>query len=132
MDHQKINVGDTLTCTETGKTFTAEQQGCTFNYATNAQGQVFSDEGVAIRERRELLDRSKPFGCYLSTDGRLVTGWKGNMLGAVAWWNPCELTRRSYTHGESYRSVHVVDVHGAHWHGRGSPGVYITLRPCKG
>lgn len=127
-----INVGDTLTCAETRKTFVAAQQGCTFNYATTREDEVLSDEGVEIRQRRELLDRTVPFTGYLSCDGRHFTGWKGNVLGTVADWRPCQLTRRSWVHDKSYRSVRVRDVHGAMWYGRGSPGVVITLRPCKG
>ena len=110
----------------------AAQQGCTFNYATTREDEVLSDEGVEIRQRRELLDRTVPFTGYLSSDGRHLTGWKGNVLGAVVDWAPCKLTRTSFTHGKSYRSVRVRDVHGAMWYGRGSPGVCITLRPCKG
>lgn len=125
-------VGQTVTCAETGKTFVIETDGFTFNYATDGEGHIFSDEGVDIRERRALLDRSLPFTAYLSSDGRHLTGWKGNVLGAVVDWAPCKLTRTSFTHGKSYRSVRVRDVHGAMWYGRGSPGVCITLRPCKG
>lgn len=82
------------------------------------------------RQIADLLDRSKPFGAYLSSDGRTVTTWTGGALGRVTRWNPCRLTRVSYTHGREYRSIHVVDVHGAHWYGRTSPGIYVTLRPC--
>lgn len=127
-----INFGDTLTCTETGKQFIAVRDGITTNYARDSAGNVYSDEGVDIRQRRELLTRSKPFVCYLSNDGRSVTGWKGNILGSVIDWSPCELTRRSYTHGKSYRSVRVKDVHGGLWYGRGSPGIAITLRATRG
>lgn len=127
------NVGSTVVCAETGKPFVITSNGHTFNYAVNDSGQVFSDEGVHIRECRELLDRSKPFTCYLSSDGKHVTGWKGNILGTVIRSNPCTLTRRSFWHSaSSYCSVRIVDVHGHHWHGRGSPGVCIALRACKG
>jgi len=127
-----INLGDTLTCAETQKTFIAVQEGCTVNYAYAPEGEVLSDEGVNIRQRRELLDRTLPFTGYLSCDGRHLTGWKGNVLGTVVAWTPCRLTRRSWTHGKDYRSVRVRDIHGAMWYGRGSPGVVINLRPCKG
>jgi hypothetical protein len=127
-----INIGDTLTCAETRKTFIAAQEGCTYNYATTSEDEVLSDEGVDIRQRRELLDRTLPFTGYLSCDGRHLTGWKGNVLGTVVDWAPCRLTRRSWTHGKDYRSVRVRDIHGAMWYGRGSPGIVINLRPCKG
>lgn len=125
-----INIGDILTCAETGKTFTAEAQGCTLNYARNSVGEVFSDEGVNIREAREMLDRSKPFTGYLSCNGKTFGGWKGNVLGHVTRSSTVRLTRMSYTHGETMLAIRVRDVHGAQWYGRGSPGICVTLRPC--
>lgn len=129
---QNIEFGQSLTCAETGKHFVAERDGISVNYARDSQGNIFSDEGVDIRERREMLDRSRPFACYISSDGRTVTGWKGNILGAIVDWSPCQLTRPSWIHGRAYRSIKVRDVHGGAWYGRGSPGVCVTLRPCKG
>ena len=129
-----IKDGDLLTCAETGKEFIAgrdPQWGFASNYARDSAGNVFSDEGVDILERRELLERSQPFGCYLSSDGRHVTGWKGNILGTVIDSRPCKLPRYSFTHGKDYRSVRVRDVHGGLWYGRGSPDIFIRLRPCK-
>lgn len=126
-----MNPGDIVICAETGKKFTIERQGCTYNYAMDNEGNIFSDEGVDIIERRELLDHTRPFSGYLSSDGRNFTGWKGNFLGAVVDWKLCKLARLSYTHGRDYRSVRVRDVHGGMWFGRGSPGVYIKLRPAK-
>jgi len=123
-----INFGDTLICTETGKEFIATQVGCTTNYARDNDDNVFSDEGVDIRERRAMLDHSKPFGCYLSSDGKTVTGWKGNELGTV--------TREHISRTGFYRSnithIRVTDVHGSKWYGRGAGrGMCITLRACK-
>lgn len=127
-----VQVGPTATCAETGKAFVITTDGFTFNYATSQDGEILSDEGMDIRERRALLDRSMPFTAYLSSDGQRLTGWKGNRLGTVVDWRPCALARFSFMHGKSYRSVRIRDVHGALWYGRGSPGVCITLRPCKG
>jgi hypothetical protein len=124
-------IGRTLTCAETGKQFVGASDGSTTNYARNDAGEVFSDEGVHLREVRALLDRSRPFPGYLSSDGKRLTGWKGNTLGHVIDSNPCELTRLSYTHGKHYQSVRVRDVHGREWYGRGSPGICIRLRPTK-
>jgi hypothetical protein len=126
-----INFGEVLTCAETGKTFIAAKDGITRNYACDHEGNVYSDEGVDIRERRSLLDRSGPFSCYISSDGRRVTGWKDNTLGVVTESRTCRLTRTSYTHGKNYSSIRVEDVHGNNWYGRGSPGICVTLRPCK-
>jgi hypothetical protein len=127
----QVNVGDSVRCAETGKQFVIQQEGCTFNYATDRQGNSYSDEGVDIREKRSLLDRSKPFLCYISTDGKHVTGWKGNVLGTVYEWWTIKLSRRSFTHGAHYRHIKVRDVHGGLWYGRSSPGVVVTLRPVK-
>jgi hypothetical protein len=124
-----IQVGDTLTCAVTGETFIAAQSGAwTFNYAIDSTGRPVSDAGVDIAERRELLDRRGPFVCYLSQDGRSVTGWKGNVLGTV--------TRSSVSlsgwHGASITAVRVTDVHGGAWHGRGAGrGMAIRLHPSK-
>jgi hypothetical protein len=127
MTNKSIKVGDVVTCAETGREFTIAQDGCTFNYATNEAGQVFSDEGVNIRARRGLLDRSSPFGCYLSSDGKTVTGWKGDKLGDVIASSVCKLpgTRRTC------EAVRVRDVHGAEWYGRAQRGMFINLRPRK-
>jgi hypothetical protein len=126
-----IEVGQTLICTETGKQFVASRDGCSFNYATDREGNIFSDEGVDARERRALLDRSKPFTCYFSSDGKRITGWKDNTLGYVVYSKTCKLGRLSFTHGKEYRSIVARDIHGGLWYGRGSPGICITLRAKK-
>ena len=126
------NIGDTVKCAETGRAFVVACDGCSVNYATSQSGEILSDEGVDIRERRELLDRSKPFTGYLSSDGKRFTGWKGNTLGIVTRSTLVRLTRLSYLHGKYIRAVQVRDVHGSLWYGRGSEGICITLRPLKG
>jgi hypothetical protein len=45
------NIGDTITCTETGKTFVVAKDCCSYNYALGVNGEFFSDEGVDIAER---------------------------------------------------------------------------------
>jgi len=120
-----IEIGQILTCTETGKQFAAASDGFTYNYARDREGNLFSDEGVDIREKRVLLDRSKPFCCYLSRDGQHVTGWKGNILGRVTW--------SSESRGSRLTHVRVTDVHGNPWHGKGAgSGMFIRLHPSKG
>jgi hypothetical protein len=124
-----INFGDTLTCAETGRQFVAARDGITTNYATNNKGETFSDEGVDIRERREMLDRSRPFACYVSSDGKTVTGWKGNVLGRITWssTSPTGWCRSELLH------VRVIDCHGMPWHGKGAGrGMVIRLHPSKG
>lgn len=119
------NIGDTITCTETGKTFVVAKDGCSYNYARGVNGELFSDEGVDIRERRALLDRTKPFTCYLHARGT-VTGWKGNVLGRVV----SAVNVRAF--GKLLVHVRVVDVHGGRWYGKGQgAGIYITLYPNK-
>ena len=124
-------LGQVVTCAETGKKFKITSDGFSSNFALDAAGNIFSDEGVNIREMRELLDRSKPFNCYLSMDGKHVTGWKGNVLGDVIRKSTVILTRISHTHGKYIYAVQVRDVHGGRWYGRGSPGICISLRPTK-
>lgn len=121
-------IGDSVTCTETGETFTVEQQGISFNYATGRNGEIYSDKGVDIVERRELLDRSKPFVCYVSSDDRHVSGWKGNILGTIV---SRSRTARRWNY-PAMVSIRVRDVHGGLWYGRGQgAGMCITLRPLK-
>ena len=84
------------------------------------------------RQRNELLDRSRPFMAYVSGDGKRITSWTGGHLMKIteSWQIP--LTRVSFTHGKRIAHIHAVDVHGGHWTGRGSAGIVIILRPCKG
>jgi hypothetical protein len=124
----QINIGDTLICSVTGKQFVAEMEGCSFNYALGHDGRIYSNEGVDIAERQELKDRAKPFFCYLSGDGKTITGWKGNVLGRVVW----SSVAHNGFHGSPITHVNVIDVHGGKWHGKGSGnGMYITLHPSK-
>lgn len=128
MPYASHSIGAQVTCAETGKPFVVARDGCSVNYASNAAGETISDEGVDIRERRELLDRSRPFTCYLASDGKHVTGWKGNTLGTVTQ----SSTSRTGWHGSTLTHVRVTDCHGARWHGKGSGvGMIITLRPSR-
>jgi len=128
LNHHQIELGATVNCHITGISFITARDGCSFNYAWDREGNIISDEGVDISERNKLLDRTKPFFCYLSGDGKHVTGWKGNILGDVIWHSvSCTgFNRSSITH------IRVVDVHGAKWHGKGSGrGMCITIRGNK-
>ena len=126
--HPVITMGQTLTCAETGKQFIAERDGCSVNYAWGSNNEIFSDEGVDIREKRGLLDRAKPFYCYLSCDGKTVGGWKGNVLGNVT-----ILGRGRVGFARSGYYVRVTDIHGGKWYGKNAGlGMCITLRPIKG
>lgn len=124
---QTINVGDVLTCAETGKQFMARPDGCSFNYCRTRAGDVLCDEGAVIRERRALLDRSRPFTGYLSADGKRLTTWKGATLGDVLYIN--ERAGRGLS---GLTHIRVRDVHGAMWYGKGAGrGMWVTVRPCK-
>jgi hypothetical protein len=126
--HPVITMGQTLACAETGKQFIAARDGCSTNFAWGSNNEIFSDEGVNIREKRELLDRIKPFYCYLSNDGKTVGGWKGNVLGHVEW-----LTHGAVGFARNGCYVSVIDVHGNKWYGKNAgKGMCITLRARKG
>lgn len=76
----------------------------------------------------EMLDRSKPFTAYLSGDGQNVTTWPGLPLGRV---HSHSVSRSGFWGSEIHR-IHVRDVHGQWWQGRGpGAGMYCTLRPMK-
>ena len=126
---QTPEIGTAVTCAETGEHFTVARDGCSFNCATTPAGEILSDKGVDLRQRRGLLNRTKPFYCYLSGDGKTVTGWKGNVMGHVT----RSSASRTGWHGSSLTHVRVTDVHGGKWYGKGAGrGMCITLRPVKG
>lgn len=125
-------IGQTVICAETGKRFIVAAEGISFNYATNDTGEVVSNKGVDIREKRELLDRSRPFTAYLSSDGKQLTGWKGNVLGRVVSSSTVRLAQWSAFHGRTMQAVRVRDCHGGLWYGRGNAGMAINIRPMKG
>jgi len=80
------------------------------------------------RDVAELLDRSKPFVGYLSSDCRQFTTWTGGLLGRVV------RVSESRTGWYGFRLTHVrvIDVHGNPWHGKGSgAGMCIRLHPSK-
>ena len=84
-------------------------------------------------DKRELLDRTKPFFAYLAGDGRTVTNWPGSTLGTVTH----ESSARNGFNRSKITCIRMRDVHGAMWQGRGpgrgpGRGMYIRLRPMKG
>ena len=85
-----------------------------------------------VRQRHDMLDRSQPIAAYIASDGRSVTTWTGGKLGDVVSRSSVRLTRLSYTHGSHMLAIRVRDPYGGEWYGRGSPGLSVTLRPCKG
>lgn len=124
-------IGQTLVCAETGKTFIAENVNGSINYATDREGNVYSDEGVNIRELRAIKERKGPIFGYLSDDaGTLkghVTGWKGNKLMRVISAGP---TGGGF--GGTQWHVTAEDDQGRKWYGRnGGRGMYIRMKPTK-
>jgi hypothetical protein len=80
------------------------------------------------RDIKEMADRSKPFACYLSDDGKTVINWPGGILGRVTW----SSVSRTGWHGSTLTHINVTDVHGGRWYGKGSGrGMFILLRACK-
>lgn len=77
----------------------------------------------------QLLDRSKPFTGYLSSDGKRFTNWSGHRIGTIVY----RSTSRTGWHGSEITHVRILDVHGGLWHGKGAgPGMCLTIRPMKG
>jgi len=124
-------IGQVITCYVTGKEFMGAADGCSVNYARDSEGHLYSDEGVDIAQRKDLLDRSKPFTGYISRDGRSLTGWKGNILGTVIWSTSVRLSRWSHFHGPNMQAYRIRDIHGGYWYGRGNPGMCVNLRAYK-
>jgi len=128
----QVNIGDILTCHETGEQFVAALSGCTTNYAMDSEGRVYSDLGAFQADARALAERKGPFVGYVGARGDLTT-WKGQVL-AQAWHScACKLTRTSFMHSaRSYRSYWFRAPDGGLWYGRGSVGLSIKVRPVKG
>ena len=103
-------------------------------YARTAGDELICYPCADKRQFADLIGADRAYG-YLSRDGRRFTNWTGGTLGAVTESTPTALPfgrSHSWTHGRSYRSVRVRDVHGRIWWGKGSPGVCIALRRIKG
>ena len=123
----KSYVGKAIKCTETGKIFLGKSNGFTYNYAHDSEGNLFSDNGVFIRENRSFLLREK-VGAYTDTKGENVTTWKGQSLARITW----KTSINNGFAGKSY-AINCVDNHGQKWRGRTSGfGMFITLHPMKG
>ena len=97
-------------------------------YGQDKAGLLHCYECCTKQDREAMRDQSKPFYCYLSSDGKRVTSWPGGELGAVhslgfsrSGWNGSEIAR-----------FHVRDVWGQWWSGRGAGrGIACTLRKMK-
>ena len=75
----------------------------------------------------QLRDTSRPFGVYVSGDGKNITNWPGAALMRVT----SESSGRAGFGGQM-RYYRAVDVHGRQWHGKGSGrGMYIAMRACN-
>jgi len=106
-------------------------EGCGTGYSIYDEKHLVCYSCADAREREAIKER-KPYFAYLSGDGLRVTTWTGGKLMDVVRSRPCTLTRPSWTHDrKSYKSVSAVDVHGGKWHGRGSAGICIKMRPSK-
>ena len=116
-------------CSDCQKTNPVQTSGGT-GYACTKEGAIICYACADKRQVEDLKDRSKPFVGYLTF--ATVTTWTGGLLMRVIRSAPCKLTRPSFTHDRnSFRSIRARDVHGKDWHGRGSVGIAIILRPCK-
>lgn len=109
------------------------QGGGAAGYAVTREGLHICYACADAQQIEEMKDRSKSFGAYVSSDGQRITSWTGGLLMRVTQSWSCQLTRQSQWHdSRSYKSIRATDVHGKKWYGRGSAGVCITMRPCKG
>lgn len=119
-------------CADCGKVKATSGNGCTTGYARFDGSDSLVCFACADERQREGLKARKPFCCYVSGDGSQIQTWTGGELGRVVSSSYMRLTRPSWVHGKFIRCIRARDVHGAFWFGRGSPGVAIKLRPCKG
>jgi len=123
--------GVSFQCAQCGAVKPVQTSGGT-GYGYNAQDQIVCYACCTVNDKEQLKDRSKPFFAYINGEGNAIHTWSGGHLMKIARSRSCQLTRHSFWHSrDSFMSVHCVDVHGGHWHGRGSAGICIKLRPCK-
>lgn len=129
IDTRGIVFGATvLTCAITGAHFVAQRETITTNYATDSKGNIYSDEGVHIATRRDILDRlPTALYCTHKTHGSAATGWKGDkhgtIVGVLSW-------QRWSKHGRyTMYSLDVRMFDGSLWRGRvSSSSDAVTLR----
>jgi hypothetical protein len=101
----------------------------TSGYATTSEGKRICYACADARQRDDLLDRSRPFGAYLSSDGRKITSWTGGELMTVTRETDWRIFGSRHNRGSC---VTAIDCHGKRWHGRGAGrSTCITLRPSK-
>lgn len=121
-------IGKTIVCAETGKTFIGESvNGFTTNYARDSKGNVFSDEGVYIRSKKELLTEQKIFA-YVSCDGKSIQGWKEDhkLMQVIASWE----AQSGFAGKMFYFDAR--DENGQKWHGKAKEfGRCITMKKVK-
>jgi hypothetical protein len=99
-------------------------------YAVTMDGEKICYSCADTRQR-DGMKTASIIGAYISSDGRSVTTWTGGKLATVIRSTHVRLTRVSFAHGGSIRAIRAVDDTGAHWYGRGSPGLAVTLRRAK-
>lgn len=124
-----IVLGETiLTCHKTGKQFTAQQDGCSYNYAKDSKGNIYSDEGVYLSLKDEVLTQNK-IGAYADLDKRIVQGWKSeHVLGKII----CHYVANSGFCGKmDFIEVRMFD--GSLWKGKFKSASMqcVTLKKCK-
>lgn len=121
-------IGKTIVCAETGKSFVGESvNGFTTNYARDSEGNVYSDEGVYIRAKKELIDENKVYA-YVSCDGKFIQGWKQDhkLMTVIAKWE----NNSGFAGKMVYFDAR--DENGQKWHGKAKQfGHCITMRKVK-
>lgn len=116
-----------LKCHALGVEFIAKRDGCSFNYARDRDGNIYSDAGVLAGIKADIQAR-KPLTLYVV--GRVVQGWKDtHRVGSLSW---SHVTRHNWAVQISHVVVTMFD--GSRWYGKYSHlrGEAVTLRPYKG
>lgn len=117
-----------LTCHKTGKQFLAEKGGCSVNYAKDSKGNIYSDEGVYLSLKDEVLTQSK-IGAYAILESKIIQGWKReHVLGKII----CHYVANSGFCGKmDFIEVRMFD--GSLWKGKfkSSSMQCVTLKKCK-
>lgn len=124
-----IILGETiLTCHKTKKQFLAEKDGCSVNYAKDSKGNIYSDEGVYLSLKDELLTQNK-IGAYADLKSLVIQGWKNeHILGKIIYHY---VANSGFCGKMDYIEVRMFD--GSLWKGKfkSSSMQCVTLKKCK-
>jgi hypothetical protein len=124
-----LKEGDQFRCHRFGDVHTVGPAKSGPHFVRVKHGWLYSVEGWNANVDELMRAHAEDISAYLSQDGVTVTSWLGRQLATVTLLKPAKHNRIV---DDNYYTFRAVDTHGGHWHGRGSKGMAVTLKPSKG